>query len=342
MFAADLPSFLVHSVCLAGLGVLLYLWVIRTDAAFEEAAAEQATDLARRIDAARRGKAWSGDEARRKVRRNPWRLAAAGPPETAFLWKSVSESLRSFSPRLLGILVAALVAGIVLGTRSAPEGSAGWIRGAAGAVMLAGAGLLVLGGPSFLGSNLRQDMEQVELLKTLPVSPGRLVRCSLAGAVLPTALLQAALVLGAAFVLPDPPGREITVAWRVAGAAGLSLVLPTLCALSAAADAAGVLFFPAWVRPGQPPAQGVEAMGYGIVLMFGKFALLGLGLLAPSLLAGVVILAARFAGPAALPAGAFLASGALALGVLGELLLVTEVLGRRFARLDPAEEGILS
>jgi len=342
MFAQDLPSFLLHAGTLGGLGALLYLWVIRTDAAFEEAAADQAADLARRIDAARRGKFWGREKGRKPPRRNPWRLGSAGPPETAFLWKSVAESLRAVSPRLIGILIAAGALGIALGMKATPAGTGAILRTVLAAVMLAGAGLLVFGGPSFLGSNLRQDMEQVELLKTLPVAPGRLVRCSLAGAVFPTAVLQALLVGGAAILLPAPEKAGITLAWRIAGAAGLAFVLPALAALSATADAAGVLFFPAWVRPGQAPAQGVEAMGYGIILMIGKFALLVFGMAVPAAAGGAVVLLAGIGGPAFLPAGAWMGAVAAAGAALAEVALLSEVLGRRFAVLDPAEESILS
>jgi hypothetical protein len=342
MLAKDPGSLAIAAGQLAALGAVLYLWVIRTDAAFEEAAAEHATRLARQIEAAKRGKFWSGEKARTAPRRNPWRLGAAGPPETAFLWKSVAETLRGISPRLVGILVAAVVIGLTVGMKSAPEDVGAVLRTVGGAVMLVGAGLLVFAGPTILGSNLRQDMEQVELLKTLPLAPGRLVRCALAGAVFPTAIGQAALVAGAAILMPDPRSGEITLAWRIAGGCGLAFLLPALAAISATVDAAGVLFFPAWVRPGQPPAQGVEAMGYGIVVGIAKFLLLGFGMVVPGIVGGLLVLVASLGGPAALAAGVWLGALAAAGVALLEVGLLSEALGRRFARLDPSEEGILS
>jgi hypothetical protein len=344
MLAPDLPTFLLSAAMLVPLAVLLYLWVVRTDAAFEEAAAEQAVTLGRQIEAMRSGKGWRMSlDGTRPVRRAPWRLGASGGPEGAFAWKSAAESVRTFSPRLFGFLVAALAIGYVVARDMAPDDKRGAIGMIAGGVCLGIAGLLVFGGPSVLGSSLRQDMEQVEFLRTLPLDAARLVRCSLVGAIVPTALLQAMLVVIAACVMPQPRTGEITLAWRIAGAGALLAVLPAAAAVSALSDAAGVLWFPAWIRPGQAPTQGPEAMGYGIVLMLGKAALLLAGMLVPGIVATVVIVVARVAAPPAmLPSAVFLAGIAAAALVALELWLASFVLGARFQRLDAAEEGILS
>ena len=187
MLAPDFGTFLLSAAMLVPLAILLYLWVVRTDAAFEEAAAEQAVAIGRQLEAIRSGKAWrlSLDGTPKSARRAPWRLGSSGGPEGAFAWKSAAESVRTFSPRLFGFLVAALAIGFVVARDMAPDDSRSLVGMIAGGVCLATAALLVFGGPSVLGSSLRQDLEQVEFLRTLPIGAARLVRCSLVGAIVP-------------------------------------------------------------------------------------------------------------------------------------------------------------
>ena len=344
LFAPDLLSLLGSVAMLLPIAALLYWWVVRTDAAFEEAAAEQAVDLGRRIEAYKAGKGWrSALGTPGSTRRAPWRLSPEGPPETAFAWKSAAESVRAFSPRLLGFLIAALIVGVALAKDFVGPENEGRMMATVGACCLALAAFLMFGGPSVLGSSLRQDLEQVEFLKTIPISPARLVRCSLLGAILPTAILQAFFVLAAACVMPAPKGGDLSLAWRISGAGALLAVLPSATAVIALADAAGALWFPAWIRPGQAPAQGPEAMGHMMVLMLGKGALLFVGLLVPGIAAVVLVgVTAAVGGETLLPSAVWLAGMLTAVLVAVELWLASFVVGRRFARLDAAEEGILS
>ncbi len=341
--AQDLPTFLVRCVPLGALATLLYLWVVRCDVAFEEAASAFAQDLTRRMEAARKGKAFVAEGEVRPARRSLWRLSPVGPPEVAFVWKSITESMRGFSPRILGILLASLVIGLSFAVGSSSQGLRQGLATMLAGLLLAFAGLLVLGGPSFLGTSLRADLESVETLKSLPLTGARVVRGELAGTVAPTAVLQVLLVVAAAILMPSPKNVDLTAAWRMAGAAALAAILPCLTALSAAADSAGVLFFPAWVRPGQAQMQGgVEGMGYGIVMALGKFLLLALGTAVPGGIGVAFVVVLRLAAgdvvlPAAVLVGAFLAAG----GILVEVLALTAFLGRRFEKLDPSEESMI-
>ena len=344
LLAPDLPAFLLGAAGVAAMLVPLYLWVVRSDVAFEEAAAAQAETLARRIEAARKGRFTVAEEGK-PARRNPWRLAPHGPPEIAFAWKSVTEILRSFSPRLLVFLVVAIFVALPVAMSAAEGGGTpGKVAAAVSLVLLVGAAFLVLGGPSFLGANLRQDLERVEVLKALPLTGPRLVRCSVAGTVLPVAAIQALLVVAGALLFPPTPKGEVNAAWRLAGAFSLVALLPAFTALSACVEAGGALFFPAWVRPGQPQVQGgMEGMGYGIVTGLGKMLAFGLGGAVPAGLGGAVAAAGiHFGGdlyaPASVMAGSLLAAAIL----LVEAWAICFVLGRRFERLDPAEEGMIA
>ncbi len=344
--ATDLGGFLLDAGALVCLQFLLYRWVLSNDVAFEEAAAAQAEKISLRIAAAKKGR-FSTGETGRKPRRNPWRLGLEGSPEIAFAWKSVTEALRSFSPRLLIFMVTSVFIALPIALKTA-EG-----KGTTGSVMLliaagtlaGGACLLTIGGPALLGVNLRQDMERVEALKTLPLTGARLVQSSLVGSVLPVAAIQAFLLVVAAILFPGiPKAPAITPAWVIAAAGIGIVVLPCMTALSATVDAASVIFFPAWVKPGQVPVQGgMEGMGYGIVTTLAKAIVFVLGMLLPAGI-GVGIAAAGFAiggtvfGPAAALLGALFAGSC----VMAETWVACRFLGARFERLDPAEEGIIA
>ncbi len=343
-FAEGPAEFALRAAGLAAMVALLCAWVLRTDVAFEEAAAAQAETLARRIEDAKKGRITSPDPGK-AARRNPFPLSPSGIPETAFIWKSVAELVRGLSPRLLIFLFtgAAIAIPIALGEVRTRGDVGEVILAAAAACMAMLAGLLVLLGPAMVGVNLRHDMERVEILKTFPLSGSRLVRCSLAGTLAPVAAFQAVLVLGAVLLFPSLPKAEIPPAWRLAAAVLGIAGLPAITAISAAVDAALVLYFPSWVKPGQPVAQGgMEGMGYGMLSGIVKMAALLVGLLPalPGILLGV--LGAKVAGPLYGPALA-IAGGLLGAAlVFGEVWLLTLLLGRRFERFDPAEEGLVA
>jgi ABC-2 type transport system permease protein len=344
MFSDGLGEFALRTAGLAALVAALYAWVMRTDVAFEEAAAGQAEALGRQIEAAKKGRLTTGLPAK-APRRHPFPLAPTGSPEMAFAWKSTAEILRGLSPRLLillfvGLAVAAPIAAGGLRERG-EVGTKVLAFAAAGMGVIAG--FLVIMGPAMVGTNLRGDMERVEVLKTFPLGGARIVRCSLAGTVLPIAAAQALLVAGAVLLFPSPPKFDLTLGWRLSIAAAAIACLPLLTAASAAVDAALVLYFPSWVKPGQAVAQGgMEGMGYGMLTGVGKILALGVGLLpaAPGIVLAVVgvKIGGELWAPLWVMAGGFVAAAGLAV----EVWVMSAVLGRRFEDFDPAEEGLVA
>jgi len=353
LFAAtDLPAFLLRAVPVAGLLGALYLWVQRCDAAFEEAAADHAQVLARRVEAARKGRIGFSGEERKSAKRSPFRLAPLGPPEAAFVWKGATELLRHIPLRLVILLVVSGFVAMPIALGGARGGNdpraADWSH-ALSLLVTAGlgtvAGFLALAGSTALGSNLRTDLELVETLKTLPVTGARLVRSYLASTVAPLAAAQAVLVVGMAMAFPQSAkGPEITAAWRISGAICGILLLPMVTAVSALVDASLALMFPAWIRPGQAQAQGgMEGMGIGILWMLGKVLALGIGVGIPAAAGAVVVLGAGLLRMPALLPGAAIAGALLAASlILLEVVVACGALGRRFEDMDPAQEGILS
>ena len=108
--AQDGTSFLLSLVRLLGLLALAYLWVIRSDASFEEAALERSEKAAQRLEARKPGLALAQALRSRRVRRPPFPLEPEGLPFVAIFWKNLISSGQLRFSRLLALALAILAA----------------------------------------------------------------------------------------------------------------------------------------------------------------------------------------------------------------------------------------
>ncbi|HTJ22282.1 MAG TPA: hypothetical protein VL383_07790, partial [Gemmatimonadaceae bacterium] len=145
------------------------------------------------------------------------------------------------------------------------------------------------------------------------------------------AALQVPMLL-AAYAL-NPVHNKIGQSWSDQTALLVTslILLPAVSALGVLVQNAGVLLFPGWVRLGLSRPGGIEAIGQGIVTMFGSTLVLTLGLALPLLLgAPVAVVAVSRVGLWGLVPGTAIGAAV----VLGEVWLVTAWLGRVFERTD--------
>src|SRR5207244_3814360 len=106
-------------------------------------------------------------------------LASVGRPAMAILWKNILCLRRTAQLR---VLIGPATMAIVLGAAMTGE------RGAAAAVAtsaLSFAAMLVVFGGRLIRNDLRQDMQHLPLLKSLPVAPDELMLAEVASAALP-------------------------------------------------------------------------------------------------------------------------------------------------------------
>ena len=143
--------------------LLNVMWVLNSDAAFQEAtaqaAARKAAKAARKLNVPR-------------ARMTNWTLALTGRPEAFFIWKNTMQVVREtgiVSFLRYGAPVVAM--GVVMGTAfmsgSQSRNAAALFWPAAAMI----AGFTMLMGPQMARSDLRQDLLHLELLKTWPVRP---------------------------------------------------------------------------------------------------------------------------------------------------------------------------
>ena len=297
-----------------------YVWVIRSDAAFEETAAAAALSRAR---AARR--------ARRKPRFTAGSVPALAPhgwPAGALLWKNLAAVLRAGRARSAAVGLGA--AALVLLGLSLSGGSATLLE-IVGWMTAMWAGFLFVLGPQWIRNDLRTDLARLALLRSYPLRGAAVVGAETAGSTAVLTALQLGLVALAWLAFWGGGVDEPSAPLRTAVLLGAVVLLPGINFLAMLIQNGAVILLPGWVNPGPDRPVGVEALGHNMLVMSGFLLVLGSLLLAPAAAAAAVYLGLQSLGWwAAVPA----ALAAILLMVLEARVLLSR-LGRVFEATDP-------
>lgn len=332
MFATDTAGF-VHALPAAlAMLALHYLWAVRAQVSFEDAAIVHARKRAERVAAMREGR--MGRRLPNKPRGEPFHLAGRGESWIAFLWKG----LVAMGPlyRLRVWLIACVVVVVLCQWLAADPMRKQMLAGIGIAIPALGAWLLFLG-PMLMQHGLRRTFERMDVLKALPLRGWQIALGELAT---PAAVMCFAfwwlLLFGA---MANAAGHAaLTTAQIVIAAIALALVAPPLFGLMLCVPFAGMLVFPAWiVAPGADSGgRGVEVMGQRMVFMLGYLLTVLLAALPAALLGGIGYLLGRWVGGTAV---AMLAAAVGACAVFAfELACALRLLGRRIERFDLSQE----
>ena len=322
LFAVGPSPFLAALAGSLAVLALNVVWVLRSDAAFQDATAQAAARAAAKK---------SRKTAVPRARMTSWTLAPTGRPEPMFVWKNTLQvvretnllSLLRYGAPLLGVSVA-FGAAYMSGSHA---GNAAAVFGGGGALI---AGFTVLLGPQMARSDLRQDLLHLEVLKTWPLRAADVVRGEM---IWPASLctLIAWVALACATILSSAAFTRTPLGTRLAVAAAAALLAPALIFAQFTIHNAAAVLFPAWVPLGTARPKGIDAMGQRLILFTGV--LLGLAaMILPGVIAGGLLWFAfyRLIGVAVLvPAAA-----ACTVIVLIEVLMATEALGPIYERLD--------
>ncbi len=304
-----------------------YVWVIRSEVAFEEAS----LDLARRR--AERAEARHGGRVNRPARRHrePFALAPHGPAPVAFLWRNLIAAGPWFHPRN-GLLLAALVLGGTAWLAADPSRRP-WLKAVITGAPIIGVWALVAG-PMFMRREARLLMERLDVVKTLPLRGWQVVLGEmLSPIVLLTAVewLVVAATAVAAGAVSGEAGSGVVVFGL--GALGVGLLVPPVAGLLVAISLAATLCFPGWMPEGGQRAGGMEALGQRLIFSGGYLVVFLAALLPAGFAALLPFLAVRWwygSNEAGLLAAAGVAGGVL----FGELAGVVWWLGDRYERFD--------
>ncbi|HEX2250094.1 MAG TPA: putative ABC exporter domain-containing protein [Gemmatimonadales bacterium] len=311
--------------------VLHYIWVVRSDTAFEEAAAEvslrRAQALATRSAGPLSSRAGSG------VSRALVRLSPHGWPAGAILWKNLVAATRTRRVRQVVLLLVS--AGAIVSVLSFdPDGTlaeiAGWLA-------VIWAGMLVVIGPQYVRNDLRGDLLKLALLRSYPLRGWSVVLAEAGGStLLLTAIQLSLLTIGYLAFLGNesmtPALEERT--WLLLAC---MTFLPAINLLGMLIQNGGALLYPAWVHLGSGRAAGVEVLGQNLLMMVAFMALLALLLVLPAIIGGGAYLLLR----PTLEGWAVVPASCLFLTVIAfEAAWLVEWLGRVFEQTDPASAGI--
>jgi hypothetical protein len=330
--AADFALACVPAAALFGLH---YWWVAASNVAFEEASLERARKTAAAIAVAQSaGWHFAGHTPRRV--KPPFSLAPTGFRATALLWKNLIALDTIFTLRLWVLLFAGVVA--IAGVAATTAGGSEVLPVIGGLTCLL-AVCVPLFGPHALRVDFRQDLPMTEALKTYPLRGWQM---ALGEVLAPTVMLTGAQWLFTALAVvffSGPIHRPpIPLADRLSIGIGVALMAPMFSMVSVLLFNGMALLYPAWTRLGLAAAQGFEAVGQQMLVVFAQLLALALVLLLPAAAFGLLYWIGHwwFSWRTLVPASALAATTVLALEAFAGLLW----LGNLFDRLDLSKEHL--
>ncbi|HSY80663.1 MAG TPA: putative ABC exporter domain-containing protein [Gemmatimonadaceae bacterium] len=304
--------------------VFHYVWVLRADAVFEDAAVDASARRAARLRARAATTRPATTNTRTLVRLSPY-----GPAWSAIVWKNVTAAARGLkltaTIRFTFVLVITFSVWRAVGFQAAKESSPVVLVGLAALVAVA---YLALAGPLTIRNDLRADLAHLPMLRTYPLHGRTVVFAEVLSSTLTLTAMQVALLAIAFGTLTEWP-----IAERFGVLLAAIVILPVVNLMSLTIQNAIALLVPAWVRIGGPLDSGqiaFEALGQRALGAIAALIALAIAL-APATVAGVAVTAVVGMSPLAVTLGL-----AVGLAVAGaELALAMRWLGGLFDRTDP-------
>jgi hypothetical protein len=294
-----------------------YVWVIRSDAAYEEAAVEASFERARMLAARRTGARISSGG--RPYSPALWSLAPAGDPARAILWKNVAMLLRRSRLRTWAMISLILALTLVIASAGLPAAAK-----TVGTLLLVWGGFFFALGPQWIRNDLRTDLAHLELLRSYPLASDAVIRMEAASSAFILSLSQLTLLLLGGLALMYVPAPEFSATLRLALAGATVVVIPALNFVGMLLQNGAALLLPGWVRIG-PAHGGVETLGQSVLTALAYIIALLLACILPAIAAAglVTLLSPALSTWAAIPAACGAAALLLAEGWLLSLWLAT-------------------
>ncbi len=314
----DPPAWLRALGPAAALLVAHYVWVIRSDAAFEEGAAETAYLRHRE-----RGRAPRAVKVTRSAA-----LAATGWKPGALVWKNLLAFRRGRRVGMVAVTACILAVGLAALSfhgNGATADAVGWI-------LLTWAVLSVGMGPQWVRNDLRGDLPKLDLLRSYPLHGWEIVAAQAAASAFVLTLGELALVGLAWCSFLGNRAFEIGLGDRTAVLIGVVVLLPSINLMAMAIQNTAAVVFPEWVRHDGGRAGRIEALGQSVLVLALSTAILLVFLAAPA----AIVLGAVYLLRDAVGWWAWVPAAPVSVGVL---LWETRILmlrtGRIFERTEP-------
>jgi ABC-2 type transport system permease protein len=315
--------------------LLHYLWVVRSDVAFEEASVEASQKLAEKLAAVRSGN-WRNAGKKLKQKRPPFRLQPTGPAFMALFWKNLINAGSAFTARTW-ISVTIFVVVLSFSMHGFKSASSCTLVAGMGAMMF-GAWTLLLG-PQMVRQDFRHDLPQMDMLKVFPMRGWQVALGEILAPAVILAAIQWLLIIIAVICLAPVASEKFSPGLVLVLGAAAALMAPLFNLISLTIPNAAVLLFPAWFQTGKDAPQGIEATGQRMIFALGQFLALivalapAVAVAAGAFFAMKLLVGVMFAVALATVAAALVLAVEAALGVL--------LLGWLFQRFDISGEPVV-
>lgn len=306
-----------------------YLWIIRLDHAFEEAAVEATAyraEVLQRFRASQMGQARSKKGTLVKVPS----LSLQGRPEVAIAWKNVVAALRGGSWKTQVISFVVGLAALAFATRAASTKAADAFVG----VTVGWGAMLLFIGPLWMRFDLRLDLPRLTVLKTYPLSGWRIVTAEIAAVTLLHSITVWSLMTVPIAMFVQDPQAYLETGVTIPILASVVVGVPAFNALMFTIQNGTALLFPAWVRLGTE-TRGFETMGQNLLTTGATTLVAAVALVFPVGVGGLVLWLTNDWGGWSVLLATVLASSIIVL----ELWPVLHWLGTVFEQTDVTEVG---
>jgi hypothetical protein len=307
---------------------LHYVWVLRTELAFEDAAVEASAARAKRLEAMKARR--TGNIKPVRAGNRTWiPLPATGHPAVAIVWKNVLALSRTGGSSLAMIILTAsfAVAALLISSR----GNVGFGT-MIGFFALGMTGFSLLIGSRFVRIDLRQDLVHLRLLRTYPLEGSALVAAEVAGSTVVLTAIQMGLLIFAHLMLLSSPEIPLDSSARWLMLAAAPFILLVLNAVSVTIQNGAALLFPAWVKLGTAKSGGVEVLGQSILSMVASLVVMVIALIPPAIAAAAAYLSVMMLFDSAFIAPIFAATLVALLSLSIEVAVAMMMLGKVFER----------
>lgn len=311
--------------------ILHYYWVLRSEVSFEEASIVKAEKRAARVIAARAGKLRFGSSAP-TVRKPPFNIGAIRRPDIAFLWKNLYATPSYL--RLRTAIIAIVI--VVLGSAWIMRGDHEVIRSMVMAISTIFMGYTLFLGPMLARQDLRNDLANVDVLKTYPLQGRQIVLGEVLTPVIILSCTFSILLLAASLCMQTEKIKWLTSFIHWAGTFGIAVIASLLCTIQVLVLNASAILFPSWTQLNKGGAAGIEVMGQRLLFIAGLMLIILFALLPAALFAALAFFLTKWF------IGAVIAATLAVLVIIA--ILVVEIvygldwLGDKFEQFDLSAE----
>jgi hypothetical protein len=266
------------------IALIHYLWVLKSEVAFEEASLVKAEKRAAKVAAMRAGKFRLG-ESKQKAAKEPFSLDRVRRPEIAFLWKNLLATAPYLRWRAAWISVLVVVLLCKWITNGENEILRSIVLGVTGVI----SGYVLFFGPMIARQDLRNDLMNADILKSYPLRGWQVVLGEVLTPVVIVSFIFLLLLLTASLCMHANQFRWMTPTIHWVGTTITAVIGTLLCVTQVLFLNAAAILFPGWTQTGQSVGPGgIEVMGQRLLFMAGLILIIVLTVLPAALFAALI------------------------------------------------------